>query len=126
MSERVKKRRRRKHWSRSFGKRGSRVRVVQRANGIIYGEIRGRRVSLGHRVRARAEAWAKQQEAELIIGENALADPDAYRHPHLQPVPHLPDTQEEVPGLTAARRAMRRDVGAVPGAAEGPVQAHPA
>ncbi len=66
---------RRKFWSRSLGEYGARVRVYERPGGMLYGEIAGRRVSLGHRDRERALAWAKAQLAELLAGRATFGDP---------------------------------------------------
>jgi hypothetical protein len=64
--------RRKKHWSRSLGEYGCRVRVFETASGVLYGEVRTRhgtkRRTLGHRDRDRAIAWAKEQHARLALG----------------------------------------------------------
>lgn len=73
----------RKAWSKSFGPYGCRVRVAERAGGIIYRETRlkGQRPeikSLEHRDRGRAVEDAKAHQAKL-----ALAMVDAGRGPTL-------------------------------------------
>ena len=75
--------RRKKNWARSFGSYGYRVRVFEAAeSGILYGETRDpslksgyRAVSLRHRDRRRAEAWAKEQAAKLLTGDTSIRNP---------------------------------------------------
>lgn len=72
-----------KNWAKSFGPYGKTVRVHEDAtSGILYGETRDpslksgyRAVSLRHRDRDRAEAWAKEQVAKLLVGDTTLRDP---------------------------------------------------
>ncbi len=69
------KTRRRTRWSWSVGEYGERVLVFEERNGRLYGQIRGRRVALGHKDRDRAKTWAKDQEKQLRDGLATAADP---------------------------------------------------
>lgn len=64
---------RRKFWAKSVGPYGCRVRVYERASGLLWLEIRQRGAtpqfeSLGHRDRARGLAQAKERHAQLALG----------------------------------------------------------
>ena len=75
--------RKRKNWARSFGHYGHRIRVYEDSQSqIIYAETSdaslkcgSRSVSLRHRDRERAERWAQEQVAKLMMGDDSLRDP---------------------------------------------------
>jgi hypothetical protein len=69
------KRRERERWSWAVGEYGGRVLVFEERNGRLYGQIRGKRVALGHKDKDRAKAWAKEQERQLRQGLATAADP---------------------------------------------------
>ncbi len=69
-SQRPRRRRRAKRWSRSLGPYGSRIRVFT----LRGGQGGYRKVSLRHRNRERAVAWAKKQLARLLAGVELAQD----------------------------------------------------
>jgi integrase len=66
---------RRKRWSWHVGEYGNRVLVFEERNGRVYGQIRGRKVALGHASRDLAKTWAKDQEKKLRDHDATAADP---------------------------------------------------
>lgn len=68
---------RRKHFAKSFGPYGCRVRLYERAGGTLWLEVRQKgqipqSESLGHRDRARGVEQAKERQAQLALGTAQL------------------------------------------------------
>jgi integrase len=64
---------RRKHFAKSFGQYGARVRLYERAGGVLWLEVRQKgqeptAESLGHRDRARGVEQAKERQAQVALG----------------------------------------------------------
>jgi len=73
------RRKRRKHWAKSFGPYKCRVRVFATPGGVLYYEARTEhgitRKSLKHRDRARATRWAREEQAKLALGVRVIETP---------------------------------------------------
>ncbi len=87
----ARKKKRGERWSYSTGPYGCRVTVYEELNGMIYARETGRKpYSLNHRSRDRAKAWARDRQAKLALGIEALGTPtpnaarvfDAYLEHH--------------------------------------------
>lgn len=79
----AKKKKRKKYWSKSVGPIGCRLRLYEETRGgNIYYEMRDpllkwgvRSRSLKHKDKTRAVAWAEQQVAALVAGDETLRNP---------------------------------------------------